>query len=569
MKLAKKVRQYQAVVLGSIVFLIAVSLVFWGPAFPVAREEEQPAGEFRDREGRLIEVSQREFQNARYKVVIWERVLRQGGWLDEKEIRRKTWEHIILLEDTKFYDIEVTDAQVIRWIRMLERVFRMPYDRLLMIAGASAKVFEESVREHLKVNELLRLLLESEFPTYAEIFERFLEDEKRAMIRYVSFGPKDVRGLLACVSQAAIEYALLTDRSEFKTPEKVQLDYLFADFETYKPQAPEPSIEEMQRYYEENKHLYEIKKDEEGSRQVPQYKPFEEVKDEIRDELKLKKAEDKVYELMQRVNLELGRVIKETPKTQRPDISVLAEQFGIRYWCTPFLDRSRIDELEEIIGLDSGIEDFAFFTADEGKFVKGIKKTTKGYIIYRLLRKKRPYEPCMSPEVRSVIFKRVKQEELKKLARKRTLDIVSEIQRSGWERAGRKYRLKWTICGYIDKRGRSDMRVGTEPSVPYELAEGAFKIDKLGGATQVDIEGESYIVVLEDMLRPSHKDFIERFEEIKRERIFEMRRGDVMEALRRFIVDDLGDYKDFLHPEDRKGGDRWGENRIPIEGEGD
>lgn len=562
MKLAKKVRKYQTVVLGGIVAIMAISLIFSFSAWPWREKEDSGsaiAGTFKDETAKTIVVTKQEYFTTRQKseaLIRYERILCllrfygiglpyeaipysiwYYGWkfsddVPEEEINKRTWDNTILLYITNLYNITVDEPilinhlnftyQILCYKEYLSRTGQVPrgqfpyskehYERLLQeYLHTTAETFESAVKDHLCIEKFLKLILESEFAPYSEVSKEFLDSNKKLKIRYTSFESKDFQKDIKPSSENAIHKYFNDNKKQFEMHKEIQLDYLFADFDTFKSKVIDPPEEETKKYYNENQQFYEVK---DGS-QV-RYKTFDEVRSEIKERIKLKKSEEMAYNIMKQINVEIGNLLKTIPKEGKLNFSDIAKKFDIKYGITPYFSDENINEIEKVIGNDSDIEDFSF-RAHLNEITKGIKKTIKGCIIYRLIGQKELYVPnCITEDIREKVIKALKKEQIRQLARKKSLDIVSSVQQIGFEKTVRKYNVDFNIFGYFDKRGHIEKQecAGDKTILPNELVEKAFTLN-IGNACNVDIGDESYVVFVEDIKKPSLQDFENQFEKMR------------------------------------------------------
>jgi hypothetical protein len=562
MKLAKLARKYQTIVLGGLVFLMAISLVFWGPMLPSDTEHARGAGEFFNRMGQKIKVSFKEFELAKRKRFIWERWIRLIDCIQrfrnieylrfypepkEEEIHKRTWEDIVLLKDSEFFDIHVDDAKVVEHITRASWLGLSPAD-IPYFVSAPENLYKESLKDHIRIEELLGLFAESEFCNIDDAYKEYILQHKRALVRYCFFDPQDIKEFNKPIPPAEISSFINANKSQFEIPEKIRVDYLMVESSNFKKDVQEPKEEELKNFYDENRDvLYEIKEEKkEGEEKPTRYKSFDEVRQDIVDRLKLKKAEVLAYALMEKINLAIGDILS---RGENPDFKKLSGDFHIRYGETPFMDSTRINELEKIIGNNSGIGDFAFGGARGNDIVTDIKKTTTGFIIYRLLDKKNGYKSSITNDVKNLAYKGARKKLIREEARKKALELVSQIEKTGFEKATQGGRVVFKSYGYFDRRGDWDKRFGTE-DIAMELKKKAFEPRKdrkeieVGNVAEVDIGEKSYVVYVEDLVDPSVWNFERELKET-RDTLMQRNRMNFRQRQIDYIVKRISMMKDF------------------------
>jgi hypothetical protein len=106
---------------------------------------------------------------------------------------------------------------------------------------------------HVVVEKLLTLIGNSEFADYDKIYGSLLSSQKMAKVWYASFDPKDYMKDLKTPSTDEIATYYSKNKDKFKIPGKVQVAYLMADAEELKKKEPEPTEEEIKKYYNDFK----------------------------------------------------------------------------------------------------------------------------------------------------------------------------------------------------------------------------------------------------------------------------------------------------------------------------
>jgi hypothetical protein len=346
MSFAKNVNKYYKWVLGSIVGIMALSLVVSG--------NMNMGGEDPDRvHARIfggVDVTEREWREAFAKSGAWFRLkavrdidhgtdyrmtqlqpylfsFRDGPGLlafhepfkpSQEDHVAAAKELIILGYDAKAKNVRATEEEVDDIIRgFLERA-RVPADdgdaqakfaRDYFLA-ATPEAFRGAVRDSILIERALSLEVGGCNTRYEDLFNEKLSSSRSVRVLAAGIDGSKLPGDLAPVTDDDIRARFDSDRESYKMPAKVQIEYLTAHFDDFKSRLKEPTPEEIQKYYDEKKSEF-VKKPsldeghseddghDHGTPPQREQKPLADVREEIikkiKDQQAFKQAWDTLY----------------------------------------------------------------------------------------------------------------------------------------------------------------------------------------------------------------------------------------------------------------------------------
>ncbi len=342
-----KVKTMQKYVLGGIVVIMVLSLVTWGytGSGDSDAEGDKPAGkvagvtvtkrQFRDMQVKAVpyiryEAVSSSFQKAGIIDYVmgrgWEGVQQFLGIReDEDAVQKKTWDMLALLHDAKSKQLRVSDDEVREEARSLFSSSRLEFDDAkenytrfcAVVFGARPEVFEEMLRDALLIEKSLELELGGTPIKYAEVYQKIVDESRRARVQVAAIDPVRFQGdNVRPIGDEAIFKHYEENKHRYEMPEKVQAEYLLADVEAMAAKLPVPPEDELKAYYEENK-KGQFKKDHvhrEGETHSPnepeEYKPFDEVRQEIIDKIRKSKSASKAFEWIRKADVEIGNMLE-------------------------------------------------------------------------------------------------------------------------------------------------------------------------------------------------------------------------------------------------------------------
>jgi len=400
-------RKNQRKLLGVLVVFL---MVIWGigPAVDYI-VPKPPVGEILGEK-----ISQEEFSDT---VVRWARVF----FRDSKEpVAKQVWKQLALVHQAERMGIFVTDEELVQeiqsWFPVGPVIFnnREEYRRMLgSIFHMTQYQFEKTIREYLLAQKLQFLLRNSVKITKDEALQRYVKENEKVKIKYGAFKAKDF------VDRVEIEedeirsfydkYSGNSPNEEegvwgYKEPEKVKIEYVMARNDVIEKQI-NISDEEMHKYYEEKKDLmfkkeseYTLKEEEKSEDEkasktsTPEYKPFDEVKEQISFTLRLKKSETLANKLIGDADNDIYENIDEGGLIS---FSELAAKYGLSYVVpTNPNDGTNYFTKDELSNIVVGVEQFPQLVFNREVNDPSVPLSSlEGKLIFRVLERIAPSIP--------------------------------------------------------------------------------------------------------------------------------------------------------------------------------
>ncbi len=599
MHFSSAVHKYQKWILGSIVAVMAITLVIsFTPAGGVSGDQDEVvATYFGD-----FKVTRREFQEARalsFGYLRWKWMneqlsskepmafyiqqqlfQRQGrpGILTaytptEDDIKQAPRELIILGTDARHKGVRVSDEEVDGYLRDLfakggakpgdpdsELSFTVTFFRL------NPPEFRRLVERTLAIRKAIEIDTYGANARWGDVVQGLVASSKAGRASVIGVDPDALPGQARSFGPEEISAKFEQDKEKYRLPEKVQVEYLMASVESFKKKAAEPTAEQIQKYYDDNKRQFvkvtdHFEGDGHDHGQEPpkeEFKELAEVKSEIIDKIKTLDAQKAVAALVEKINSRdvaealdaIEKKVRAEVEAEMKDASAADKAKAVRERrlaaTEPVLDgirrkyvpegielvhnvssafeRSKLESIEAELGKASSpavLE--AIFAAQAGDIPNKIWRSDKGQALVRLARKVDSYVPDLSDPIRDKIRKELAAEEKRKRAERVATEIVEKITRGG-EAALAEIRRRtadvyqWQQTGYFDAEARGDfglspsslgatvknLVVGEEKPVLARLEAYHVAGSQVGG----DKVSWSYVVVAEDVVsvRPDLKD---------------------------------------------------------------
>jgi hypothetical protein len=204
--------------------------------------------------------------------------------------------------------------------------------------------FEKTIKEYLLSRKLLYLLKNSVKITRDEALQRYIKENEKVKIKYAALNAKD---FISNVKIEEDEIRSFYDKHSdafpdaaagiwgYKEPEKVKIEYVITkNAEVERKINTGITDEAMRNYYEEKKDLMFRKEIEEDSDEtteetsVIEFKPFKEVKEQIKNNIFINEYEATINKQIAGVDEEIYEMIDKEESISFPD---LAEKHGLKY----------------------------------------------------------------------------------------------------------------------------------------------------------------------------------------------------------------------------------------------
>lgn len=353
---------------------------------------------------------------------------------DYLNLEGQAWARLILLHQAKREGISVSDSEVIDWIKSAPAFqkkgkFDPARYNLLMqyLLRTQSRRFEEELRDSLKITKLRESVVEEVSVSDSEVKEAYRQEKEKVKVSYILIESEDFKEEAVISEEEAKDY-YKGNREEFQEPERVNVNYLNLAFDKFKPQAS-IADEEIEDYY--NSHLEEFtlpsqETEEEGEDKEPQYKPFSEVKENIKSNLILQEAK-------RLANIEVSQIIEEL--LDEPDLEKFAPKHGLSLGESGFF---AAQERIPGVGFSYQFVKEAFSLAKDE--VSNTITTPQGLYIISLKEKKASYIPPFE-EVKTKAEEAVRKIKAKELARKKAEEVLAKINELGFEDSSKELSL--------------------------------------------------------------------------------------------------------------------------------
>jgi hypothetical protein len=533
MSFAKNVHRYYKYILGSIVAVMALSLVISGNVTPAsARAGQQVAtifgtlpvteGEWREalsragayfRWAKVEEFGLRDPQRLEFLF----RPQRGGPGLlashpmfspDQEQIQESARRLIILKADARTKGVRVTEEEI---TAQIDRLFtlsnsgrdvdsQMQFTRNYFFCDPAT--FREVVRDGLLIGKSIRLDIDGANIRYATLFEEQLGSSKSIRVLVAGFDPERIPGGLPEVLPEEILREFEARRDGYKMPEKIQIEYLMADFAEFKGRIKDATPTEIEKYYNDNKREFiKASGPPEGHHEgdghdhgapKEEYKKLEEVREEIIRKIREKQASDQAYVLMNSINSrdvadEFTKLTQEEKaKEPKDDKSVRArvlartnamftlirdkykaQGIGLANDLTFPFDRHHLEPLEQAVGKPAGGSNPVdwMFSNPVGEVANRLHRTDKGISLFRIAHKVEGYDSDLTEPIREKISKELAQNRRKGRAARLAQELSVQIRETGEAAVAKlRARLDCEIQRSIHFNSKGTDSIGIEPA---------------------------------------------------------------------------------------------------------
>lgn len=325
-----------------IIFLVVVvfSFVIWGTQMPDSADQgPNEAGRLKGES-----ISFDDYQRARFDTYL-SLVLMTGRAINitpeiEAQLHELAWQRIATLREAEALGITASNEEVVGNIRNFEflqqdgRFSQQAYDQFatefLSRFRASKREFEEHIRQEIVLQKLRGVLERMQLATPMEIQRTFNTLTDTFTIEYVRIAPDYVASGVA-VSNEDVEAYFTKDPEQFTIPEKVRVKaavFPVADYQS-KVEVTDAQIEE---YYDLNLEDFAkpVEKAEGDTNEftlaATEYKPLEEVKQEIIEALRKQEA----GVLAKAAADEFAQALADAGKEGRSRFDAIAAEKGVQ-----------------------------------------------------------------------------------------------------------------------------------------------------------------------------------------------------------------------------------------------
>ncbi|HHT9117190.1 MAG TPA: peptidyl-prolyl cis-trans isomerase [Candidatus Hypogeohydataceae bacterium YC38] len=418
------------------VYIIMVfAMAAWGIGYSASYLiPQKPAGIIMGKK-----VSQEEFNDAMTR---WHRVFFRQGDLP---LNKLVWEQMTLAREAARMGIVVTNDEILERIQsmaiaMLGRTANLPPEQMIPALCQSYTVTEDQLLrtfgEALLIEKMNILLAGSVKVTAEEAWDRYAIDNEEVKIEYLALKAKDLAPYVEATEEEITSfYNTHKDRFPdpargtpgYREPQKVKIEYIMARYRDVEPKAS-VTEEEVKGYYEENKdRRYKIEEKKEA--EALKYKPFQEVKEEIKETLTRNKAKEMVTQLIGEAD---GKIYESLGKTERMGLSSLADSLGLFYNETGYFTQEEakniIKDAEEMV--------YSMFFQREEYDPSPPLDAPAGKFIFQVTSRKEPQAPPLE-EVKKKVEEELREEKALLKAKEIAQLALERIKQSSFEEGKR------------------------------------------------------------------------------------------------------------------------------------
>ncbi|MBI4563274.1 MAG: hypothetical protein HY716_01095 [Planctomycetes bacterium] len=348
MSFQKNVKKYQKIVLGSIVAVMAVSLVIWGNPVSDAGDGGRTVAMYFDAipvtERDWIETTAKarpfyrwkflqEFFQSREPWALYQRHRLFEGILSnlsprEEDLKIAAQELIVLTFDARTKSLHVSDAEVTQEIQGLFQAARQtqrdPESQALFTRrhfGCDPATFKAMIHDALLIRKTLEADTAGANVRYADLYESLLQQSQSARVGVAAIDPERLSADPPPIGHEEVNARFERDREQYKVPERAQFEYLMVDLEECKKRAPEPAADEIKKYYEEHKREFPKTGAAPEGGTTEEFKTLDEARAEIVDKIKAQHAGKEAYDLFRKINSEdIATMLYEMREEERRKI---------------------------------------------------------------------------------------------------------------------------------------------------------------------------------------------------------------------------------------------------------
>ena len=333
----------------------------------------------------------------------------------------------------------VSDRAVLETKRYLYQSSRGPGARL---DETAEKWFIEQMRmTGQQVDQVLRqrLMAESMFgqlllalePTDEEAWKQYSAENRAVRVQYVEFLRDSFLDKVQEPSEKEVKeyYEARKGRGRrYFNPAAVRIEYAAIALDKLKANIT-TTVEELKKYYEDNKDLYLIK-EKAGEGTEAEYLPFLEVKPQIEAVLKRRRASEKAVQILE----SLRTAYKDTVGAQLEAMVKVRKDEEVEYSQTPFLTEV---ELLEVPGIGiaradgKGLAQLAMEADPKEKGLSPVMASSEGRFVFRVIGEPKEASVPELAEVKEQVISDIKKDEALGKAREAAQTFIDELNEAG------------------------------------------------------------------------------------------------------------------------------------------
>ena len=468
----------------------------------------------------------------------------------KEPVAQQVWRQMALFGQAENMGIVITKDELAQEIRNFfpvdPRILEDKESFRRMLGSAfhlTEPQFEQTIKEYLLSRKLQYLLKSSVKVTRDEAFQRYLKENEQIKIKYAALKARDYTSRVEIkedeVKSFYDKYSENYPNAEegiwgYREPEKVKIEYIIARSDVIEKQI-NITEEKMQKYYEDKKDLMfkeeDVKKPEgENSDEtsVSEFKPFDEVKTQIKDNLFFREREALANKIIADVDNE---IYENIDKEGFISFAKLAEKYGLSHVVPTNQNNGTNyfakDELREvIIGLPQFPQQVFEREVNDPSTPIG---STEGKLIFRVIEKIEPRIPSYE-EIHDKVAEDLRYEKAFGEAEKLAETCLEKINQTSMEEGLKSIendagKLAIIETKYVSRPGiiseDDDTEIlGSERAI---IPETAFSLKVGGSAIATESRGEKtcYVVKLVERKRVDPKKFEEEKDVIMEQYLME------------------------------------------------
>ncbi len=519
-------RRNQKKLLGSLVVFL---MVIWGIG---------PAAEYiipKPGVGEILgrKITQDQFSDTATR---WSRIFFRNS---KEPVAQQVWRQMALFGQAENMGIVITKDELAQEIRNFfpvdPRIFEDKESFRRMIGNAfhlTEPQFEQTIKEYLLSRKLQYLLKSSVKVTRDEAFQRYIKENEQVKIKYAALKARDFTSLVEIkeeeIKSFYDKYSENYPNVEegiwgYKVPEKVKVEYIIARSDVIEKQI-NITDEKMLKYYEDKKDLMFRKENVEkpegetsAETSVSEFKPFDEVKAQIKSNILLTERETMANKLIADADYE---IYENIDKEGFISFAKLAEKYSLSHVIptnqnngTSYFTKG---ELREVI-IDLPQFPQQVFEREVNDPSTPIS-STEGKLIFRVIEKIEPHTPPYE-EIHDKVAKDLRYEKALEEVEKVAEKCLEKINQTSLEE-GIKFieddagKLAIIETKYVSRLGIMSEDDDTEILGPEraKITDTAFGLKVGGSAIAVENRGEKtcYVVKLVERKQVDPKRFEEK-----------------------------------------------------------
>ncbi|MFO8006770.1 MAG: peptidyl-prolyl cis-trans isomerase, partial [Candidatus Brocadiia bacterium] len=314
------------------------------------------------------------------------------------------WRYLVLLREAETAGVEATVAETeqllaaVPQLRQGGEFSRDMYARLLRATNYRDAMVTQSFNELTKVLKLIAARRAAVLTTHPERWMAYAFRNEQARIRFIALDGELFSPLVeASREQLQAFYEERKDRLPdadegtygYMAPERVRLEYAIAPVDEIAGEV-EISQEEMAAYYEENKDEYALP--EESPSQETRYRPLEEVRGQILEELNTAKTHEEANRRVEAAMSDLATAGENYGGGPQP-LGQMARRHGLRYQVASVGEGRELlsrQEVTERVPAGSQVAEFAFGGPENLYFPTPITPAEGPFMIVQVLEHREP-----------------------------------------------------------------------------------------------------------------------------------------------------------------------------------